>query len=72
MTAVENQVYDAILTDVDNVPTTPVDMTLRSITKSSGEGPNSMVQNYDQRDSSENTENNPLVLASSRVDLNND
>ena len=72
MTAVKNQVHDAILTVMDNVLTPTVDMTLRSITESSGQGPSSMVQSYDQRDFSGNTENTQLMLASSRVNLNID
>ena len=42
----------------------------RSITESSGRGPNSVVQNADQRDFTGITENTPLTSASSRVDLN--
>ena len=37
---------------------------------SSGRGPNSVVQNLDQRDLSRNTEDTPLMTASSRTDLN--
>ena len=45
-------------------------MAVRSITESSGSGPNNMVQNPDQRDFSDKTEKTSLISASSRVDLN--
>ena len=48
-----------------------VEMSVRSIIESSGGGPNSMVRNPDRRDFSCNTENTPLMSASSR-DLNID
>ena len=68
--AVENCMHDAILTALNNVVISRVEMAVRSITGSSGNGPNSIVQNPDQRDFTGNTENTPLRLASSRLDLN--
>ena len=47
-------------------------MAVRSIIESSGRGPNSMVQNPDQRDFSGNTDNTPLMSASCPIDLNID
>ena len=47
-------------------------MALRSITESSGRGPNSVVQNPDQRDFSSNMENTPPMMASSRADVSFD
>ena len=49
-----------------------VEMAVRSITGSSGSGPNSIVQNPDRRYFKGNTENTPLRSASSRLDLNFD
>ena len=67
---VEKQMHDAILTAMDNVVTLRVEMAARSITESSRRGPNSVVQNPGQRDFTGNTENAPLMPASSRLDLN--
>ena len=47
-------------------------MAVRSIRGSSGNGPNSVVQNPDRRDFPENTENIPLSSASNQLDLNID
>ena len=47
-------------------------MAVRSITGSSRQGPNSMVQNPDRRDFTGNTENTLLMSASSRLDSNVD
>ena len=69
---VQNRVHSAILTAMDNVVIPRVEMAVRSITESSGREPSSMVQNPDQRDFSGNTENTPLMSASSWVDLNID
>ena len=68
--AVENRIYDAILTAMDNVKTATVEMAVRSITELSGRGPNSVVQNPDQSDFSGNMEIILLVAASSRAYLN--
>ena len=45
-------------------------MAVRSITVSSGKGPNSIVHNPDRRDFTGNTEITPLRSASSQLDLN--
>ena len=63
--AVENRVLDSILTTMDNVMKPKVENTVRSITESSGRGPNSIVQNPDKKDFSGNTENIALISASS-------
>ena len=68
--AVENQVNDAILTTMDNVVMPRFELAVRSITKLSGREPNCVVQNPDQRDFTGNTENTPLMSASSRLNLN--
>ena len=47
-----------------------VEMAVRSVTGSSGSGPNSIVQNPDRRDFTGNTEKTPLRSASSRLDSN--
>ena len=48
--SVENRVHDAMLTAMDNVVIPRIEMAVRSITESSGRGPNSTVRNSDQRD----------------------
>ena len=68
----ENRVHDGILTAINNVVIPRVEVVVRSITGSSGRGPNSVAQNPDHEDFSENIENTPLKTASSRADLNND
>ena len=65
VTAVKNRIYDAILTAMDNVVIPRAEMAARSLTESSGRGPNGIVQNTAQRDFSGNTENTPLMSASS-------
>ena len=47
--AVENRMHDAILTALNDVVIPRVEMTVRSISGSSGNGPNSVVQNPDRR-----------------------
>ena len=64
--------HDIILTAMDNVVIPRVEMTVRSITRSLGQGPSSVVQNPDQRDLTGNTVNTPLMSASIRLDLNAD
>ena len=64
--------HDTILTAMDNVVIARVEMAMRSITGSSRHGPNSVVQNSDRGDFTGNTENTPLMSASSRLDLNID
>ena len=66
---VENRMHDAILTAINDVVIPQVEMTVRPITRTPGNGPNSIVQNPDQRDFTKNTKNTPLRLASSRLDL---
>ena len=58
---VKNWVYDNFLTAVSIVVIPRVEMAVRSITKSSRRGPNSVVQNPDQRDFTGITEKTPLV-----------
>ena len=69
---VENRMHDAILTAMENVVIPRVEMALRSITGSSGQRSDSLVQNPDRRDFIRNTANTPLKSASSRLDLNLD
>ena len=57
---------------MDNVILTRVEMGVRSITGSSGCESNSVVRNADQRDFAGLMENNLLMTAASRVDLNID
>ena len=61
---------DAILTAINDVVIRRVEMAVRSITGSSGNGRNSIVQNPDGKDFTGNTKNTPLRSASSRLDLN--
>ena len=49
-----------------------IEMAVRSITESSGPRPSSLVQNPDRRYFPENTENTPVMSASSWIDLNVD
>ena len=69
---VENRIHEAILTAVSNVVIPRVEMAVRSVTESSGRGPNSVVQNSDRMDFTGNTGNTPLVKPSSRINLNID
>ena len=69
VTAVENRVHDASLTAMDDVVISRFKMVVRSITGSSRQGPDSVVQHPDQRDFPKKKENTPLMTASSRVDL---
>ena len=68
--AVGNLMYDAILTAMNNVVIPRIEMAVRSITGSSGNGPNSIVQKPDRRHFTGNTEYTPLRSASSRLDSN--
>ena len=68
--AVENLMHDAILTAMNDVVIPRVEIAVRSITGSSGNGRNSIFQNTDQRDFTGKTENTPLRSASTRLDLN--
>ena len=69
---VENRMLDAILTAMHNVVIPRVEMAVRSITGSLGQRPSSVVQSPDRRDFTGNTENVPLMSASSLLDLNVD
>ena len=68
----KNRMPDLILTAIDEMVISLNEMALRLITGSSGHSPNSVVQNPNWRDLAGNTENNPLMSASSRLDLNVD
>ena len=68
---VENRMHDAIFTAMDKVIIPRVEMAVRSITGSSGRGHNSVVKNPNRGDFTRNTENTPLISASSRrLDIN--
>ena len=62
---VGNRVHDVTLTARDNVMKPKIEVTVRSITESSGRGPNSIVHNPDKKNFSRNTENTTLISASS-------
>ena len=68
--AVENRIRDANLTALNNVVIPRVEMAVWLITGSSGNGPKSIVRKPDRRDFSGKTNNTPLRLASSHLDLN--
>ena len=68
--AVENRMHDVTLAAMNNLVNPRDEMAVRSITGSSRNGPNNIVQNPDRIDFTRNTENTPLRLASSRLDLN--
>ena len=57
---------------MDNVVIPRVETAVRSVTGSSGHGPNSTIQNPGRRDFIGITENTPLKSASSRLALNID
>ena len=61
---VENRMHDVISTGMDKVVTPRVEMGVRSMTGSSGHGPNSLFQNPNRRDFSGNTEKTRLMSAS--------
>ena len=67
---VENRMHDAILTAIDNMVFSKVEMAVKSITGSTGYWTNREVQNPDLRDFLGNIRNIPLMSASRRVDLN--
>ena len=70
--AIEYCMHDPRLTLMNDVVIRQIAMTVRSVTGSSGNGPNSIVQNPDWRDYTGNVENTPLKSTSSRLDLNVD
>ena len=53
VTAIKNQILDAILTAIDKIVKPRVELAVRFITESSGRGPSSIVQKFDQSDFSE-------------------
>ena len=55
---------------MDNAVIPRVEMAVRLITGSPGQGPSSVSQNPGGRDFTKNTENTPLMSAYSRLDLN--
>ena len=65
---VENRVLDAISTALGNVVMPQVEKAVRSITESTGRGPNGMVQNPHQRVFAESTVKTPLLSVTSRMD----
>ena len=65
---VENRMHDGILTAMENVLISRVEMA----TGSSVQRPSRGVQSPVRKDFSGNTENTPLILASSRLDINVD
>ena len=67
---VKNLMQDPILRTMNNVVIPRVELAVRSITSSSRNEPNSIVQNSNRRDFTGNTGNTPLRSASSRLDLN--
>ena len=69
---VKNCMHDAILTAVDNVVISRGEMAVKLITGSAGHGTSSEIQNPDRRDFLVNIRNTPLMLASSRLDLDNE
>ena len=66
---VGNHMHDAILTAMENVVIQRVEMAVRSITGSSVQRPSRVRV---RKDFLENTENTPLMSASSRLDINID
>ena len=69
---VEFCMHDAILTAIDIVVVPRVEMTVKSITGSTGRRPNIEVQICDRRDFLGIVWNTPLMSASSRLDLVNE
>ena len=62
--------HDVILTALEKTLIPRIEMAVKSITGSSGDGPNSEVQNPDPTDFLGNAANFPLMSASSRLELN--
>ena len=69
---VENHMHDAILTAINNVVIPRVERAVKSITGSTGHGTNSELQNPDRRSFLGNIRITPLMLASNRLDLDNE
>ena len=68
----KNCMHDACLTAMNEIVIPKAQMAVRPINKSSVQGPSSVVQKHDRRDFTGKTKNTPLMLASSRLDLNVD
>ena len=62
--------HDAILTAMDGMVIPRVEMAVRSITGSSGHGPNNEVLYPDRRGFLRTAGNTPLMSASNRLNLN--
>ena len=69
---VENRMHYAILTAIHKVVIPRVEMAVKSIAGSTGHATNSEVQNPERRDFLGNIRNNPLMSATSRLDLDNE
>ena len=69
---VKNRMHDAILTAMDKMITPRIEMTVKSITGSTGHETNSEVQNPDRRDFLGNLTSTLLMSASSRLNLDNE
>ena len=69
---IENCMHEVILSAMDKLVTPRVEMAVRSVTGSSGLGPNTVVQNPLRREVTGNTENSPLISAAIRLALNFD
>ena len=67
--AVGSRMHGAILTAMNDVVIPRVGMAVRSVTDSSGNRTNGIVQNLDRRDFTGNTENTSLRSASSLLNL---
>ena len=68
--AVQNRMHDLILTAMNSVVMPIVGMAVKLITGSSRHGPNSIVQNPDQKDFLSGMDDIPLLTIYSRTDLN--
>ena len=67
--SVKNHTQNAFLTTMDNVVIPRVEMAVRSITESSGQGRSNVVQKFARRDLTGNTLNTLLMPAPSRLNL---
>ena len=66
----KNRMHDVSLTAMDKLVFPTVETAVRSVTGSTGQGPNSEVQNTDRKDLLGNAGNTLLMSISSRLDLN--
>ena len=69
---VENCMQDAILTAMDRVVMPRIEISVRTITDSSGHGTSRVVKNPNRGDFTGNAENTPLLWVPSRLNLNID